>query len=62
MGGFFESVIWPKIFETQVCTGMSAQAGPWRRKSAHLDWHSLPISPDLQNPPMPPMPPIGFLR
>ena len=27
MGGFFESVIWPKLFQTQVCTGMSAPAG-----------------------------------
>ena len=26
MGGFFESVIWPKILQTQVCTGMSAPA------------------------------------
>ena len=28
MGGFFEPVIRPKIFQTQVCTGMSAPAGP----------------------------------
>ena len=28
MGGFFESVIWAKLFQTQVCTGVSAPAGP----------------------------------